>query len=385
MLRKSREFKGVVTGGTIYQVAYSMQASIASPFLSNRGFSPSQIGLLNSLSWGIIGFASMPCGRLSDAIGRRLPLILSSILGTFACILVYWSTNLFTALSLYVLIGFSIAFFTPNANALIFESVEYRKAPVFFAIFYLATLVGSSVGSFLSGWLSKNIISQFPFLAASLSFLASIPVYAVFIKNRTGYENSEIRVIYSSFNIKAMVDTLRRNKRLLLYGFSLFFHELGFFMINPYVSLFAKEVISLDMAGVGMVIAFWNIGSAVGFLPWAWATTKAGSGKMLLIHLLVSSPAWALLAFSNDFFTILLFIFIFGLVGSMDLPARRTLTAELSEGGRLGEAMGFIELGNGLSGMLGGVVGGIWAGFNILCCKHTDNTLNTVPFPRYKQ
>lgn len=376
-------FKGIVAGGAIYQTAYSMQSSIVSPFLNDRGFSPSQIGVLNSISWGIIGFASMPCGRLSDATGRYFPLILSSLLGTVACILVYWTTNLLTASSLYILIGFSMAFFTPNSSALIFESAESRKAPVFFAVFYLVALIGASTGSFVSGWISKNLSADLPFLTASLLFLASIPIYIVFLREDEGrFRSSELQTLTSSFDVRAMTRMLERNKRLCFYGFSLFFHELGFFMINPYVSLFAQKVVGLDMAGVGMIVAVWNIGSAVGFLPWAWVTSKKGSWRVLLAHLLISSPAWAMLALSNSLWTMLLFIFIFGIVGAMDLPARRTLAAELCRGENLGETMGFIELSNGLSGMLGGALGGLfWEAFGPASIFYASSILTLVSAP----
>ncbi|MEM1557511.1 MAG: MFS transporter [Thermoproteota archaeon] len=381
MPKRNAEFRGVVTGGTIYQTAYSMQASIASPFFNNRGFPPSQIGVLNSVSWGIIGFASMPCGRLSDTTTRRFPLILSSVLGIIACILVYWMTNSFTVFLLYILLGFSIAFFTPNSSALIFESTEPSKAPVFFAVFYLATLVGASTGSFLSGWLSKNLRAELPFLVASLFFLASVPVYLIFIREEKP-RNNELRMLASSLNFKAMIRTLRQNRRLCFYSFSLIFHELGFFMINPYVSLFAQKVVGLDMAGVGMVAAVWNIGSAVGFLPWAWITSRKGSWRVLLAHLLISSPAWAIIALSNSLETMLLYILIFGLVGAMDLPARRTLTAEICRGKNLGEAMGFIELSNGLSGMLGGAIGGFfWEFFGPASIFYASSILTLVSAP----
>ena len=42
----------------------------------------------------------------------------------------------------------------------------------------------------------------------------------------------------------------------------------------------------------------------------------------------------------------------------MDLPARRALTAELSPKDKLAEATGFIELVNGIGGLLGSLLGG---------------------------
>lgn len=380
---KDREFKGVLMGGTVYQAAYSMQGTISSPFFNNRGFSPGQIGILNSVSWGIIGFASMPCGRLSDIIGRRAPLILSSFLSMVTCILVYFLTNLFTALFLFILLGFSIAFFTPNTSALIFERVESSRAPVFFAVFYLATLIGASLSSFASGWLSNVFAIELPFLTASILFLASIPFYFFYVSKGGGRSRvSGLRVLTHSVNVKAMLRMLKQNPHLGFYGFSLLFHELGFFMINPYITLFAQKIVGLDMAGIGMVVAMWNVGAAIGFLPWAWVTTRRGSGKMLLIHLLISSPAWALLALSDNLASMLIYIFLFGLVGAMDLPARRTLTAELCQGENLGEAMGFIELSNGLSGMLGGAIGGFfWEAFGPNSIFYVASVLTLISTP----
>ncbi|MEM2930651.1 MAG: MFS transporter [Thermoproteota archaeon] len=362
---KNRDFKGVLAGGLVHQAASSMQGAIASPFFNSKGVSPSQIGVLNSVSWGIISFTSMPFGRLSDFTDRRNPLIISSILGAVACILVYFTTNIFTALSLYILIGFSTALFTPNNNALIFESTESSKAPLFFAVFYLATLAGSSLSSFLAGWLSQFFAAELPFFTASMLFLLSIPIYSLYIaRGRGRATGNRLKVLASSVDIGTILHMLRQNQRLVFYGFSIFFHELGFFIISPYISLFAQRMVGLDMAGVGMVISIWNIGLAVGFLPWAWVTTRKGSWRMMLAHLALSSPTWILLALSDSFASMGFYIFIFGLVGAMDLPARRTLTAEICRGENIGEAMGFIELGNGLGGMLGGVVGGLlWEGF----------------------
>jgi len=363
--RKNRDFKGVLAGGLLYQAASSMQGTIASPFFNSKGISPSQIGVLNSVSWSIISFTSMPFGRLSDFTGRRTPLIISSILGALACITVYFATNIFTALCLYILIGFSTALFTPNNSALILESTEYSKAPLFFAVFYLTTLAGSSLSSFLAGWLSKFFAAEIPFLTASTLFLLSIPIYSLYISRGGGRTlGNRLDALARSVDIKTMLQMLRRNPRLVFYGFSIFFHELGFFVISPYISLFAQRVVGLDMAGVGTIIAIWNIGLAVGFLPWAWVTTRRGSWGMMLAHLAISSPTWILLALSDGFASMGLYIFVFGLVGAMDLPARRTLTAEICRGENLGETMGFIELSNGLGGVFGGIAGGfLWECF----------------------
>ncbi|MGQ9690716.1 MAG: MFS transporter, partial [Thermoproteota archaeon] len=167
-----------------------------------------------------------------------------------ACVLVYFATNIFTALSLYVLMGLSMAFFTPIISALIFEVVEPSRAPVSFALFYLVTLIGASLSSLISGWLSKSFASELPFLVASILFLTSIPIYFVHTGKRSKKGNGW-SALTNLIDIKAMLFMLKQNPYLGFYGFSLLFHELGFFMINPYINLFAQQFVGLDMLGLG--------------------------------------------------------------------------------------------------------------------------------------
>ncbi len=356
-----KKFVGLVTGATIYQIALSVQSSIASPFFNDRGISAEEIGLLNSINWGIISFASMPSGRLSDIVGRVGPFVLSSILGSIACILVYFRADFLSALMLYLLVGLSTALFTPNASAFISDIFEAERVTVLFAAFYLLTLAGAAIGSILSGVSSQSLGPEYPFLVASALFVLSAIVYPLLIRReiRRRAQRHDFHTIASTFDIRAMISTIRRNPGLRLYGFSLFFHSLGFLMIGPYVSLYCQKVVGLDIAGVGLVIAAWNFGLAIGSLPWAWASSRRGSGYVLLGHFILSSLSWLVFTSARDMISAVAFGLILGLVGAMDLPARRTITIGFAQNGRLGETMGFIELVNGMGGLFGGVIGGI--------------------------
>lgn len=163
----------------------------------------------------------------------------------------------------------------------------------------------------------KVFAAELPFLTASMLFLASIPIYALYTsRRRNGSMGKRLNALAHSVDIKRMLHMLKQNPQLVFYGFSIFFHELGFFMISPYISLFAQRTVSLDMEGVGIVIATWNIGLAIGFLPWAWVTTKMGSWRMMLMHLAISSPIWILLVLSDNLASMGFYIFRFRSCGS---------------------------------------------------------------------
>jgi len=158
-----------------------------------------------------------------------------------------------------------------------------------------------------------------------------------------------------------MIASVRSNSLLSFYGFALFFHAFGFSMITPYLSLFADKVVGLDMTGVGLVMAAWNAGLMVGIVPWGWVSTKMGSEVTLVGHFVLSAISWFTLTLSQDLASTAALMFLFGLVGSMDMPARRALTGELASKEKLAEATGFIELVNGMGGLLGSVLGGfVW-------------------------
>lgn len=355
-------FTALVLGGGLYQAATSTVTTVIAPLLNSRGISPQQIGLLNSSNWAVVTAASVPAGRLSDNAGRRFPFLISAILAAVAWGTLYLRIDLWVSLFAFVTAGLSLALFTPNSIALISERHSSRLAPILFAVFYLSIWGGAAIASVLAGWASENAGASSPLLIASFLFVLSGVALgrSVLSRGRGRTQDSGLSTKGTArlLDIRSMISSVRSNSLLSFYGFALFFHALGFSMITPYLSLFAQKVIGLNMTGVGLVMAAWNAGLMAGIVPWSWVSTKLGSEVTLVGHFMLSAISWFSVVLSQDLTSAASLMFFFGLIGSMDMPARRALTGELASKEKLAEATGFIELANGMGSLLGSVLGG---------------------------
>jgi MFS family permease len=358
----SKRFAALILGGGFYQAGCSTVTTIIGPLLNSRGISAEQIGFLNSANWAVVTLASIPAGRLSDRLGRLVPFVVSAVAAAAAWGALYLKVDLTMSLVAFILAGLSLALFTPNSTAIISERFSPRIAPILFAVFYLATWGGAAVASVLSGWASENLGAATPLLISSLLFAVSGIALTVSAWSNNRHDASDnkrsVRHILDSLNIGTIVSSVKNNPLLAFYGFALFFHSLGYQMITPYLSLYAEKAIGLDIASIGLAMAAWNAGMMVGIIPCGWISTKVGSEVTLVGHFILSAASWSAITLSRDLTSAAVLLFFFGLVGSMDLPARRALTAELSLKDKLAEATGFIELVNGIGGLLGSLFGG---------------------------
>ena len=349
-------------GGGFYQAGYSTVTTVIGPLLNSKGISAERIGIINSANWAVVTLASIPAGRLSDRLGRLVPFVVSAVAAAAAWGALYLKVDFTMSLIAFVLAGLSLALFTPNSIAMISERFSPSIAPILFAVFYLVTWGGAAIASMFSGWASENLGTTSPLLISSVLFVVSgiALMVSAWSNGKGGISGNErsMRHLLDSMDIRTIVSSVKDNPLLAFYGFALFFHAFGFQMITPYLSLYAEKAIGLDMAGIGLAMAAWNAGMMVGIVPCGWISARIGSEVTLVAHFILSALSWSAITLSRDLASTVALLFLFGLAGSMDLPARRALTSELSPRNKLAETTGFIELVNGIGGLLGSLVGG---------------------------
>jgi MFS family permease len=103
-------------------------------------------------------------------------------------------------------------------------------------------------------------------------------------------------------------------------------------MLNPYIALYATYSVRLDVVQTGIVVALWNLGMISTQIPFGRMTDKLGGEPMLFMHFILSTVSWVAYAFSNSFLTATVTMMIFGIIGAMDMPARRTIMLEHATG-----------------------------------------------------
>ena len=120
-----------------------------------RGFSLTQITILDALFWGTAVLAEVPTGAIADRFGRKVALLLGAACTAIAVLIFGLATNYWIILGSYFAWALGIAFLSGTEHALLFESLKalgrerefQRTAGRLGAIFSFAALAGGLIGA----------------------------------------------------------------------------------------------------------------------------------------------------------------------------------------------------------------------------------------------
>lgn len=136
-------------------------------------------GLIGTCIIGTAVFARPYMGRVSDRIGRRIPIVLGSIVSAIPLLLIPYVTDYLVLILLAIIYGFGFATVTGSTSPLISELVSAELVGT--SMGFLATMmdVGQTIGPIVSGFIlatSLQYYGVFPSLAVVM--LASCVVFA---------------------------------------------------------------------------------------------------------------------------------------------------------------------------------------------------------------
>jgi len=363
--------------------ANALWMSLLSVYLSSIGLGTVWIGAVLTIQSASMSLTYMPSGRLSDRIGRKKPLLVGNALITSATFLMSFTKD--PPLIAFTLAGFGIGsgLNAPAVNALIAESVPLTRSGMAFAGYNISTLLASVIGSALSGVLVDSVGYGNIFLMSTAISASATTLIYWFIRETEGGSNSSYKSAIKesvTSSLSGTIEMLRGNKDLSLLAAALCIHSFGISILNPYVSLFASNAIHLEIVQVGLVISVWNIGLLIAMVPSGKMTDKMGARVTLFNHVLFSSLSWALYAISKSFEAAIATMLVFGIIGAMDMPARRTIMIEFSSSGE-GKAtvIGSLDSLIGIIGIVAPFIGGaLWAQIGYAAPFYFGSAVNTV-------
>jgi MFS family permease len=346
---------GVYLAFTFSNLGYSLWYSLFPIYLRGFGFEAWQIGFVFSLLSLATSLSYLTLASFSETVGRERTLIIGfSLSAAILLILALVKSPAFIVV-LVVLYSFLGGLKTPIGEATVADTS--RSLGLSLSIFYVATTMASIVGSALSGYLAMSLGFSIIFIIAGVLTAFS----AISITFTYGYS--------SNTNLKVARQTFRRsfeNIRLILSDGSmmkltiaLVFHSLGFSIINPLVQLYAKEALNLDEQSIGVIMAMWNTGLLVAQIPSGEFTDRFGGVTMLSMHIALSSASWILYCSSKTWSGAISSAFILGVVGALDMPARRTIIVQLKKTIDSASIIGYMDALTNLAFIVGSSLGGI--------------------------
>jgi len=135
-------------------------------------------GIIITSIIGAAIFARPYMGRISDKIGRRIPIVLGCIVSGFPLLVVPFVVDFWVLLLLVIVYGFGFATVTASAPALISELVQKDAVGTSMGFFDTIMDVGQTIGPIISGLILATSL-QYTGLFFSLTFilLLSCPVF----------------------------------------------------------------------------------------------------------------------------------------------------------------------------------------------------------------
>lgn len=333
------------------------------PVYLNRvvGLEASLVGLLYTFLNSTGSLFLLFTGFLADSMGRIKVLRIGLLLSVASPVLAGF-TRIPGVIGLAAALqGVASSFQTPAALAVVSE----RSSGTAFSIFYLGSMLGFVLGSLLAGFLASSLGYSSLFAAAAFIVgVASILTYG--ISDEAGGNPSVRLELKRSLQAlpKGLAYVVWRNRRLSLITLALIFHSLGFSQVNPLITLYAKQYLSLDEMYIGFITAALNVGLLVAQLPSGRLVDVFGGTSILALHVGLSSFSWLAYGYSWSLASSLASSAAMGLIGALDMPARRLIMVKFRGSIGRGTVMGYIDAITGSAAMVGASLGGyLWSNY----------------------
>ena len=362
-------------------VGNSLWLSLFPNHLLRLGMDSLLIGAVLMIYNASLSLGYSPSGRLSDRVGRRPLIVVGASILAVGTLWLSLSSRTETTILAVVVAGIGLALLAPSGNALISEVVSGHGSGSVFAVYQIAILAASIVGSFAAGSLAESVgFSRMFLLSAIITGAAAVLAYVIIPETIGGTAGGYASAVRESLRSSASgtATMLRSNRELALLTGALVIHSIGFSMINPFIPLFAEKGIRLDISQVGMIISLWNAGIAVAQIPAGHLTDRFGARPLLLAHFALSSVVWSMYALSWNLESGIVIILVFGIVAALDMPARRTIMIEYATA-ETGKAtiIGSLDAITGTVGIIGPLIGGfVWEQIGYAAPFHLAGFIN---------
>jgi DHA1 family tetracycline resistance protein-like MFS transporter len=243
-------------------LGYSLILPLLPFYASDFGATLALVGLLGTVN-GLGQLIAAPIiGRLSDRYGRR-PLLILSIAGTVVGFLLLGFAKSLWMIFLSRAVDGLLGGNTALARAYITDITEPKDRAKSLGLIGAAFGLGFIIGPVMGGFFSQFGLNVPALMAASLSILSLLAVIIWLPESLPAEERQQLKTNpHTVFNLANLVDELRRPcvGPLLLIRL---FYSFAFTLFQSNFSLYAKEVLGLDVRNTGLVLTYVGLLSVI--------------------------------------------------------------------------------------------------------------------------
>lgn len=231
-------------------------------FLMAKGFSMTNIMILEVIFMTLTLLLEVPSGAFADLFGRKISLFISSIAITIAFILFGIGTNFTTILIAEILMAFCYSFHSGADSAFIYDSLkEIKKEKQYSKIYGRAEFIAIStlsISSFIGVIISQFIGMKLLFFITSLFFFMwglSVLTFNEPPIHKKLKDRNYIKHLKNAIKFTLEHKTIRN--LIIYYGLFAALGHLSWFVLQPY---FISQEIGFYFLGIGMLFYFFPFG-----------------------------------------------------------------------------------------------------------------------------
>ncbi len=289
----------------LYGAGFGIHRILFNFFLRSLGFNETTMGLLSTISSITVLIAALPVGYLTDFLGRKFSLILSSILiGTSILLTVAFpSITMFIIMNILMGVGSSLG--SVVSGPFLMENSGEEERTYLFSISsglrMTAFSVGDWIGGYLPTWfgeifnvsaLSSTAYAGAIAIAGVLVFLAMIPRALL---RRDTLPNEEKSLF-------APISFARKNPGMLTkLLLPMFITSIGAGLIMPFMNIFFSNVHHQPDPIIGTLFAWGSLAMGIGLILAPAFADRYGKIKVVVFTQALSIPFLILLGFSPWF------------------------------------------------------------------------------------
>ncbi len=351
--------------------AFGMFAILSSTMSKNPVLNlfATSLGTPNSLT-GFIAAAStipgilvsLPAGSLSDLLGRRKLLFISSFVFATAPFLYLLINSWWQLILVRFFHGFATAIFVPVANATIAELFPQKKGERI-STFSSATIVGRSIAPFMGGYILVATNNNFNtlYLAVEAAGLAAFIVAIPFLFKKQASSDNKYSKVTTSVMFKGWKAVARnRGVQLVSYIEATQYYVYG--SIEYFLVGYLKDAVGMDSFLIGIINGGYLLIVLV-FKPMIGRfSDRVGRRVPIILGSILSGLPLIVIPFFKDFFLIFFLAIVYGFGFSMVTSSTPALGSELVSQTQIGTSMGFISTIMDVGQTLGPIVCGFIIG-----------------------
>ena len=341
-----------------FQTMLYMTRPTVTLYASDLGASALDIGLLTATYSFLPLFLAIYIGKISDRVGDRLPIIISTI-------------GLSVGLALPYLFGSMLAFYLSQtivgiANILVNISLQNVLGHVstpqtrdhYFGIFTMMAALAAVIGPVAGGYLGENFSYPLVFLVALL--IGLIPfAFSYLIPNKWG-SKEQSPVMESDSNPLTLLKLPAIRSALISSALVLYSKDI----FIAYFPLYASQI-NISTSAIGWIIAIQGMAMVAVRFYLGQLVDRFGRSRILLTSILLAGVAFLFMPITNRLYIVGFLSALVGLGLGCGQPLSMTTAYNASPKTRTGEVLGLRMASNCLSQFIAPVFFGVigaWAG-----------------------